>query len=103
MEDRTVALPSAFWSDIHLTNFRKALEILDDHMMKKGHRNAVVRADAFLSVMHGKRDNIVVQTKQALVQKIKANRQKLASLIKTTIPCGRQNFALRGHRDAAIP
>ena len=84
-----------------LTNFRKALEILDDHMMKKGHRNAV-RADAFLSVMDGKRDNIVVQTNQALAQKIKANHQKLASLIKTVILCGRQNFAIHGHRDAAI-
>ena len=85
-----------------LTNFRKALEILDDHRMKKGHQDAVVHADAFLSVMDDKRDNIVVQTNQALAQKIQANRHKLASLIKTIILCGRQNFALRGHRDAAI-
>ena len=78
LEDRTVVLPSA------------------------GHQDAVVRADAFLSVMDGKRDNLVVQTNQALAQNIKANRQKLASLRKTIILCGRQNFALRGPRDAAI-
>ena len=32
---------------------------------------------------------------------INANRQKLASIIKTIIFCGRQNIALRGHRESS--
>ena len=34
-----------------------------------------------------------------LTERIKQNRQKLASILKTVIFCGMQNIALCGHRD----
>ena len=32
-------------------------------------------------------------------QRIESNRMKLKSILKTIIPCGQQNVALRGHKD----
>ena len=37
----------------------------------------------------------------AMADRVASNRQKLASIIKTIIFCGRQNIGLRGHRDNA--
>ena len=36
---------------------------------------------------------------QAMADRVASNRQKLPSIIKTIMFCGRQNIALRGHRD----
>ena len=38
---------------------------------------------------------------QAMASIISLNRQKLHSIFKTIVFCGRQNIALRGHRDDA--
>ena len=37
-----------------------------------------------------------------MADQIASNRQILASIIKTILFCGRQNIALRRHRDSAI-
>ena len=36
---------------------------------------------------------------QAMADQIALNQQKLASILKTIVFCGRQDIALRGHRD----
>ena len=38
---------------------------------------------------------------RAVANKVAENRQKLGSIVKTIVLCGRQNIPLRGHRDSA--
>ena len=45
--------------------------------------------------------DILCRINQTISDRIYSNRQKLASIIKTILLCGRQNIALLGHRDSA--
>ena len=81
-----------------LTAFNKALEVLRKHADKNHHKLAIVRADEFKKTMTNQQPS---RLNQALAERVAINRQKLASIIRTVILCGRQNFALRGHRDNA--
>lgn len=63
---------------------------------------ALVRADRFMGVMQKEQLNIRCEINQAMADQIASNRQILASIIKTILLCGRQNIALRGHRDSAM-
>ena len=85
-----------------LVSFSKALEVLSKHGMKDYHKAAVVRADEFVQVMSNEKTDICSQMNHAMADRVASNRQKLASIIKTIIFCGRQNIGLRGHRDNAI-
>ena len=84
-----------------LVSFSKALEVLSKHAMKDYHKVAVVRAEEFLQVMRNEQPDIRSRMNQATAERIARNRQKLASIVKTIVFCGRQNVALRGHRDNA--
>ena len=84
-----------------LVSFSKALEVLSKHTMKGYHKEAVVRADEFMHVMRIEQPDIRCQMNQAMPDRVASNRQKLVSIIKTIEFCGRQNVALRGHRDNA--
>ena len=84
-----------------LVSFSKALEVLSKHAVKDYHKAALVRADEFMKVMSNEQPDICSQMNQAMADRIVSNRQQLASIIKTIIFCGRQNVALRGHRDNA--
>ncbi len=52
--------------------------------------------------MSGQQPNIQQRLSSVLADKISTNREKLSSIITMIILCGRQNIALRGHRDSAL-
>ena len=84
-----------------LTNFKKALEMLHKHTDKEHHKVAIVRAEEFERSMSGQQPDIQQRMSKSLAERISTNRQKL-SIMKTILFCGRQNIALRGHRDSAL-
>ena len=83
-----------------LTNFKKALETIGKHVSKPYHVDAVSLADDFLKVQTGKQQNVHEQASRGLGDRIASNRKKLFSIMETVLLCGRQNIALRGHRDS---
>ena len=85
-----------------LTNFKKALEMLHKHTDKEHHKVAIVRAEEFEGSMSGQQSDIQQRMSKSLAERILTNRQKLSSIMKTILFCGRQNIALRGHRDSAL-
>jgi hypothetical protein len=78
-----------------LTNFTKALEVLHKHVGKQYHKDAVLRSDDFLKVMTHQQADVRSQLNQAMADRVASNRQKLSSIFKTIVLCGRQNIALR--------
>ena len=85
-----------------LTSFGKALEVLKKHTTKEHHKSAALRAHDFLRVMDRKQPSARSLISRALSERIAQNRLVVASLIKTVVLCGRQCFALRGHRDSGV-
>lgn len=83
-----------------LTNFKKTYELCDIHADREYHKDAVAACDAFVDMMTGGRESVVVQLKEGLRDTIQKNRQTLRSIVETIIFCGRNNIALRGHRDS---
>ena len=84
-----------------LTNL-KALETLHKHADKEHHKVAIVRAEEFEKSMSGQQPDIQQMLSKSLADRIATNRQKLSSIMKTILFCGRQNIPLRGHRDSAL-
>ena len=84
-----------------LTSFTKVLEELHKHVSKQHHKHAVLRSDNFLKVMTHQQTDVRAQLDQAMADRLASNRQKLSSIFKTIVLCGRQNISLRGHRDNA--
>ncbi len=85
-----------------LTNFKKALETIRRHADKEYHKASMVKAGEFQKTMSGEQPNIQQRLSKNLADTISINCQKLSSIVKTIILCGRQNIALRGHRDNAL-
>ena len=81
-----------------LTVFTTAANRLREHDKKAYHRNALMDADTFLRV-YSQKQATVEQQMSAHQQQIQKNRKILASLVETIAFCGRQNIALRGHRN----
>ena len=63
------------------------------------HNTAVLAQDNFVRVMSREAVPVNEQLDTLLRQQIETNRNILSSLFKTVILCGRNNIALRGHRD----
>ena len=84
-----------------LTTFGKALELLCKHANKDYHKTAVIRSEQFLKTMTHQQPDIQCHLNQAMASRISLNCQKLHSIFKIIVFCGRQNIALRGHRDDA--
>ena len=85
-----------------LTNFQKALEILNLHADKVYHKTAVVTFEDFVKVMTNVQPSIRHRLDEKAQQQIDANRKKIQAIIETIILCGRQNIPLRGHRDSSL-
>ena len=81
-----------------LTMFAKALEL---HSDKDYHKTDVIKSDEFLKTMTNQQPDIRSHLNKAMADRISLNRQKLTSIFKIIVFCGRQNTALRGHRDDA--
>lgn len=84
-----------------LTAFNKALEEFRKHASKEYHLVALVKAEEFRKTMTNEQPSIQSRLNNALAERVAVNREKLASIMKTVVLCGRQNIALRGHRDNA--
>jgi len=56
-------------------------------------------AEEFIQTYKNEKPNIIIQLNTALAEKIKENGEKLTSILKTLIFCGRQNLPLRGHEE----
>ena len=85
-----------------LTNFKKLsgpTSNLINHSNTQYHKDAVTSGKLFLRTYHN--PELVVQNLVNVAGKIQEEekRQKLLSIAKTVILCGRQNMPLRGHRD----
>ena len=85
-----------------LTDFKRALEKLDQHSNRAYHKFAIVKMNEFVKVMTRRQGNIQVQLDDACAAQIAKNRQKIQSIVETVILCGRQNILLRGHRDSML-
>ena len=83
-----------------LTRFATALASFRNHAQKDYHKESVVKAEEFLKVATSQQPSIQQQLNQTIADNVSLNRKKLESIFKTVAFCGRQNIALRGHRDS---
>ncbi|XP_013403337.1 52 kDa repressor of the inhibitor of the protein kinase [Lingula anatina] len=83
-----------------LTTWTSALRKLKEHdSTSEVHKSAMVTYVEFKNSMESKSVPVIQQLDHALAKRVAENRAKLASIVKTVLLCGRQNLALRGHRD----
>ena len=75
-----------------LKSFSKALELFRKHVDKEYHKMAVVKADELKKTMTKQQPSIESKLNQALAEKEAINRQKLGSIMKIIVLCGRQNI-----------
>lgn len=80
--------------------WKDAKEQFRYHQNLQYHKNAVVTSQSFMDVHDGKIVDISLQINKAMKLEIEQNRKALSSIIETIIFSGRQDIALRGHRDA---
>lgn len=73
-----------------------------DHMEKSPlHRTATLKASLFRQCMENKTKSIDIQLNKVVGEQVQRNREKLLPIVGAVNLCGRQNLALRGHRDDA--
>ena len=82
-----------------LTRFKDAVNTFRQHSKKSYHIHSVSDMLAFMKIMNNEQTPIDHQLVSAVAQQVQQNRELLKSIIKTVIFCGKQNVALRGHRD----
>lgn len=83
-----------------LKNWVSASTKFKEHQLNSEfHKAAAGCAEDFLRVQEGKMLSISEQLSDIHRNTVELNRQKLRSIIKTVVLCGKQNMALRGHRD----
>ena len=83
-----------------LKNWQTAADKLEKHQKHSLiHRDSMLRLLNFKNVMMGETKGIDEQADKLRSSRIQQNREILGSITKTVILTGRQNMALRGHRD----
>ena len=91
---------SSLLHESDLTGWTSANGKLKDHNNKSEmHKDAVVAMESFRTIKRGEAVAINDLLSRARSERIQKNRAKLLPIIKTVAFCGRQNIALRGHRD----
>jgi len=81
-----------------LKRYKNAVQDFRAHESCGYHREAVEKGVAFLTACN-KGTTVVQLANSALDSRMNRNRKVLGSIIESIIFCGRQNIALRGHRD----
>ncbi len=71
---------------------------ITEHEKTDYHATSVIRASQFRAAMKMK-TTVVQQVNECHKKQVEENRQRLIPIVKTILLCGRQNIALRGHRD----
>jgi len=66
----------------------------------KYHLSSKLDADHFLSILDHKQVSIADKIETNRTEQIKLNRSRLIPIIECVVLCGRQEIALRGHRDS---
>ena len=82
-----------------MNKYTKASDYLKEHSYKKAHFAALEDMESFKTVMEHTRLPVGDQLQSAIGKQIQQNREKLLSIFKTEVLCGRQNISFRGHRD----
>ena len=82
------------------TNFKKMYEVSDLHAAREYHKVAIAVCDAFVERKSGKQESVLIQLREGARETIQNNRKKLCSITEIIVLCGRQNIALRSHRDS---
>ena len=84
-----------------LESFSQAARSLQRHDKVQAHCLAVQDQMHFLDIMEKGVEDVQSKLVSAHEQQVAENREKLKSIVKTILFCGRQNIALRGHREPA--
>ena len=82
-----------------MRNFTRACQTLKEHACQISHTSSMESAAVFMDQMEGRALPVHSQAVTGRAKKISGNRRKISSIVKTIIFCGRQNIALRGHRE----
>jgi len=83
-----------------LRNWVSASSKVKEHRLNSEfHKAAVGCAEDFLRVQEGKMLSFTQQLSDICRNTVELNRQKLRSITKTVVLCGKQNIALQGHHD----
>ena len=82
-----------------LNRFKKGLEYLNEHGSKTYHKENAARLNGFLETRRNPGAAVGNQLDIQRREEIQKNRLYLRPIIKSVIFCGKQNLALRGHRD----
>ncbi|KAL4144132.1 hypothetical protein QTP88_006359 [Uroleucon formosanum] len=80
-------------------NWKKAKEVFNKHSSLEYHKTAALKADSFLNVFSKKQKSIVDALDDDRSKQIINNRKRLLPIVECIILCGKQEIALRGHRD----
>ena len=92
--DRLYRSPFKTWSN----GPRKLCEFAEKSPL---HKSATLKASHFKQCIEQKNKSVDLQLNSLLNKQIEQNRQRLVPIVGAVILCGRQNIALRGHRDDA--
>ena len=84
------------------SKWKHALEAFTNHASNSYHKAAVIDGENFVHTMRDKIIDIQHRLNKSLEEKVKNNRERLAPIIQAVILCGRQEIALRGHRDNGL-
>ena len=82
-----------------LTNLTRAKQTLREHSEQAHHRAALEDMAVFLGQQERGAVTVEQQLQSHAAQTVQRNRATLLSILKCVVFCGRQNIALRGHRD----
>lgn len=85
-----------------LIDFKRATEKLAIHFSKKFHIESLQTAESFTAMMRKPDLSIDRRLSSERSKRAAENSKKLMSIAETVILCGRQGFALRGHRDDSL-
>lgn len=84
-----------------MTKFaQKALEAFQGHRETNYHKTSVSDPEHFLKVQQNINEDISVKLDSSRKKQIMKNRECLTPIIEAIIFCGRQNIAIKGHRDS---
>lgn len=81
-------------------NWKYAIEQFSNHASNQYHKRASILAENFSRTTSGKILNVERMIVNRNQEEMKRNRAILTSIIDSIIVCGRQEMALRGHRDS---
>ncbi|KAK9712528.1 hypothetical protein QE152_g24867 [Popillia japonica] len=81
-------------------NWKSALECFEKHSKKIYHKEACIIAENFMRVTEGQQKDVHLLLQKRSNEEMQRNRKVLTTIIETIVFCGRQELALRGHRDS---